>query len=180
MFEALADANRRAIAGCEHCGSAQAEDVWHVVLECAAARYRDLRQRLIADVPSIVSGIRKAVERALKRYSESYGARPGDTAMASAACNALTRDAVTGCNWTSPTGRLVLFRLLTVMPFPPSLIPPLRNSGSVPTRRLLSLLGQMFAATRLPRRFLRSLANKWLRWSYKWLKLFGDARCDRR
>jgi hypothetical protein len=40
-------------------------------------------------------------------------------------------------------------------------------------------MGQMFDAVSLPRRYLRPLADMWIRWSYKWLIQFGDLRCDK-
>lgn len=179
-FATLEEANRRAVSGCEYCDSIDPEDVWHVLLECPSRRYTDFRRDLIRDAPLFVSFLLDDIKSALMRYDNSYGADPEETNPAWAAWKAVSTRHVEECDWSSSTGTFLLFRLLTVLPFPPSVLPSPRSTHSDPSLTLISLLGQLFAAISLPRRFLRQFSNTWVMWSYKWLIRFGEARCNRR
>ena len=173
--------NRRAIEGCEYCDSRVPEDVWHILLECPAARYRSLRQQLMADVPEFLIDVLKLIGEILTRYIKSYGAKDSEVDPVWAAKRVITRDIIERCDWTSPVGHFLLFRLLTVLPFPPSALPPASSGRQVdPSRELLTLLRNLFESICLPRRVIRPLANKWIRWSYKWLIRFAETRCNKR
>lgn len=177
----VAEANRRAVKGCEHCGSESPEDVWHVLLECTAPRYRAARQEMIASAPGLVCTIARRILEGIKGYACTYGAMPTiQTPDATAACESLQEDAAKPHDWASKVGHFLLFRLLTVLPFGPTDVPRLRECRNSSTEKLSRDLGQLLENTRLPRRFLRQLSNDWIRWSFKWLKRFGDIRCDTR
>ena len=177
----VAEANRRAVKGCEHCGSQSPEDVWHVLLECTAPRYRAARQEMIASAPGLIHTIADRILEGIKGYAGTNGAMPTiKTELAIAACQSLKDDASRIHNWAFKVGHVLLFRLLTVLPFGPTDVPRLRESRTTSIEKLSRDLGELFETTRLPRRFLRQLSDEWIRWSFRWLKRFGDIRCDTR
>jgi hypothetical protein len=174
----LEDANRRAVEGCANCGANTPEDVWHAVLECSSHRYSTLRQRLLADVPIFLQQIAAETTKAMTKYDESYRARPASgTETARKACRSIPAMCAQALNWETTEGRFLLYRLLTVMPFPATTTPTGEQACRTPEQLLLHTLGTAFSHTQLSPRFLRILSNVWVLWSYKWLSRFGAARC---
>jgi hypothetical protein len=163
---------------CVICGMETPEDVWHVVLECSDRRYRVARQEMLDSVKVLLKTIGSALFEALEAYIEGYGSESyGGMLEAVKLSEALQDSAHDSYDWTSETGQFLLYRLLTVMPFGPTTIRYGRQSRLTPVDKLARDLGQLFEYIDLPRRFLRRLSNEWIRWSYKWLKRFGDIRC---
>jgi hypothetical protein len=79
-------------------------------------------------------------------------------------------------NWHSRDGKAVIFRLVTVVPFPAKIATALPDQ--LPQLQLVHCLGQIFDSTVVQDRWLRPLANHWVKWAVRQIRRFADVRAD--
>jgi hypothetical protein len=117
----------------------------HVLVECTGARGE-------LDMVAERAKLRDVARRiAIKLQRLMHAAQGGEEGT-------LAHLPVRGIDWTSPTGRNMLFRLLIVAPWPEAAVDD-------PAAGVARGLGAMFDATLVPNDRLRPIANAWVSWA---------------
>lgn len=142
---------------CPVCDATGARDTdggpFHLAFECSNTDMQEASAAVCAAAPSMVKSLCSDILAALDaaRVTRDVHGRLVETVDMT----------LEGFNWKSEDGKHVLYRLLTVTPFPAVMA---RVAGS-PTRPLLltQAMGQLFDSVTLEARWLRRLGVKWTR-----------------
>jgi hypothetical protein len=79
-------------------------------------------------------------------------------------------------NWELRDGKVIIFRLVTVVSFSAKFAPALPDL--LPQLQLVHCLGQIFDSTVVQDRWLRPLANHWVKWAVRHIRRFAHVRAD--
>lgn len=173
---------RAARDGCNYCraitGQAYPEDPWHLAFHCVRPGLVRVRERMFADVTRFLTSMCRLLYRLVEEYQYcfvSYAPFGPELVPTFQAINqALQTLSLDSFEWDTDAGHTLIYRLLLLLPFPPSL-----TTGFNSTRREVAAshsLGTVFERLCLPRRYLKHLSNMWARWSHKWLMEMGEVR----
>jgi hypothetical protein len=77
-------------------------------------------------------------------------------------------------NSESRDGKAIIYRLVTVVPFPAKIALP----DLLPQLQMVHCLGQIFDSTVVQDRWLRPLANHWVKWAVRQIRRFAHVRAD--
>lgn len=137
---------------CYRCTS-PGESPYHVCTSCTWGPAQAERDRVISGLPQVIGDI----------ATKALRARQQDPAAdLSAAEHARVNDLITQAqllDWTSDQGKWILFRLLTVAPWP--------SSAAAPGHGLVASLGRLFDDVIAKNHRIRPLANRWVVWAGK-------------
>jgi len=79
-------------------------------------------------------------------------------------------------NRQSQDGKAIIDRLVTVMPFPAKVATALPDL--LPQLQMVHCLGQIFDSMVVQDRWLRPLANHWVKWATRQIRRFAHVRAD--
>ena len=153
-FDPAAHAAWAADRGCPSCGAPSAEGPYHACCECPGPAPAAARAKLVRSLPGLVQHLVWLAYDAIRPK--------GDTDEYADFMSDAARQLAERQDWTSPEGRFILFRLLTVATWPAAV--PGCQFGALGT-----LLGTMFDIVAAKPHRLRPMANNWCGWAAKWL-----------
>ena len=135
---------------------------WHLVTTCVSAGVVAERTRITAAMPSICASIFRHLLDAsgYGRLADCCGTGVGEASP--------IRRLVVAVNWGTPAGRALLYRVVTVQPWPSSGLspPPMETPFEQdPAMTVLWMLGCLLDNTSSQARLLRPLANAWCPWA---------------
>ena len=166
---------------CPHCAAGKrvaavginddpVDSPWHLLLECTHPSISTLRTQLQAAAEALLGRLAKLLPdlnpagRDAGQQNRALGAASYiDAALAEA-------PAPRAAYWATAHGRFLLFKLLTVLPFPEAAV-----SDPKP-HTLAACFGRLLDLTTAPRHHLHSFANLWVSWADKWLRNFATHR----
>jgi hypothetical protein len=79
-------------------------------------------------------------------------------------------------NWELRDGKAIIYRLVTVVSFPAKIATALPDL--LPQLQMVRCLGQIFDSTVVQDRWLRPLANHWVKWAVHRIRRFAHVRAD--
>ena len=179
-----AELSRNARMGCQYClaecGQVEADDVWHLAFECGRPGLTPVREQMMSAVTGLLRKICDQLYRDVMWYRstfESYEPH-GPALIPVLATIHHTRTLLgPGLVWDTAPGRILMYHLLLVIPFPASLLGTVEAPSDVTSA--IHGLGVMFDSVCIPRRFLKHISNMWTRWSHRWLMALADVRSGR-
>lgn len=148
---------------CTKCALGLPEDPFHVCVECSHPDVAAVREQLIAELPAFVGKLAYLCTLANLRQGEE------SRAEAERVQARLSMVAAWVPDWSCPHARFVLFRLLAVATWPE------RASADPAPVSLCAELGAIFDSTAAKIHRLRPLANTWVPWAGRWLRMLFDA-----
>lgn len=170
--------------GCSYClaetGQTLADDVWHLMFECIRPGLEQVRRQMMSAVTPFLQKICDQLYRDVDWYRStfvSYEPRGPDLHPVLATIRRTRALLSPGIAWNTAIGRILMFHLLLVLPFPASLLGDM--DGPLDAAGVVYGMGVVFDTVCIPRRFLKHLSNMWTRWSCHWLMAAADIRSGR-
>jgi len=157
---------------CDADGKRRTQDgTFHLYCECTHPAVQAEREALQSTLPALLERLTTLICKALRSQAapaESYQRVSDlrDTLLA------LT----VAANWESRDGKAIIYRLVTVVPFPAKIATALPDL--LPQLQMVHCLGQIFDSTVVQDRWLRPLANHWVKWAVRQIRRFAHVRAD--
>ena len=146
---------------CKRCGS-DSEDPFHIVALCPFPAVAAAREAIIAELPDFVS---RLVAAALSATAGGPPNAPLAHGAQATADLARLLAAPAGPTWSQQAGHFMLYRLLTIAPWPAACV-----TGSSDADALAALLGTVMDSTTAKAHRARPFNNLWHSWSAKRLQ----------
>jgi hypothetical protein len=127
---------------------------FHLYCECSHPAVQTERDALQSTLPALLERLTTLTCKALRFQA-------ADTLLA------LT----VAANWESWNGKAIIYRLVTVVPFPAKVATSLPDL--LPQLQMVHCLGQISDSTVVQDRWLRPLNNHWVKWAVRQIRRFA-------
>ena len=139
---------------CHLCHGMGDEGPYHACCVCPHGDVDEVRAKVIRTLPNLIYHL-------VRLGYQSIEPKDGD-GLAAALIAEAAQHLAEHQDWTTAEGRFIMFRLLSLTPWPAAL--PEAAAGP-----LTALLGRMFDAANAKSHRIRPLCNMWATWAQKWL-----------
>lgn len=157
---------------CDADGKRRTQDgTFHLFCECTHPAVQAEREALQSTLLTLLGRLTTLICNALRAQSA-----PAETRQRVSDLSDKLLTLAATANWNSRDGKAIIYRLVTVVPFPAKIATALPDLLS--QLQLVHCLGQIFDSTVVQDRWLRPLANHWVKWAVRQIRRFAHVRAD--
>jgi len=143
----------------------------HLFCECTHPAVQAERHALQSTLPALLERLTSLICKALRAQTTS-----ADTYQRVSDLRDTLLVLAEAANWQSRDGKAIIYRFVTVVPFPAKIATAL--PALLPQLQMVHCLGQIFDSTVVQDRWLRPLANHWVKWATGQIHRFAHVRAD--